>query len=83
MTKSQFCWLLIRVAGLGCIVASVRGVVGAAILTFFLWSRLFQEVDRSVFNSLWPAFWGIVLLCLGLYLLFRGAGVHRLLMREE
>jgi hypothetical protein len=56
MSKPQLCWLLIRAAGLGSVIASIRGLFHAAFLAYFLSSRTYQDIndklsERITFDS--------------------------------
>ena len=88
MTKHEAAWLALRVSGL---VLALSAVQHFAAIVYFAWVFFaggFSDVQGSISDRLslqasLPQFiYGVVVLFVAYYLLFRGDGLHRLIMNE-
>jgi len=89
MTKSEAGWLALRITGVVLALSAIQHLSAILYFGYFFFSGAFADVqgsfsDRVALQTSLPQFfYAIVVLGAAYYLIFRGAALHRLVMREE
>lgn len=89
MNKHEAGWLALRVSGLVLALSAVQHIAAIVYFVWLFFAGGFRDVQGSVTDrislqaSLPQFIYGVVVLAVAYYLLFRGEALHRLIMKEE
>jgi hypothetical protein len=88
MTKYDAAWLALRVSGLALTLTAIQHIAAIVYFVWLFFAGGFRDVqgsisDRISLQTSLPQFiYGVVVLVVAYYLLFRGEALHRLIMKE-
>ena len=89
MTKNEAAWLALRISGLVLALSAIQHLSAIIYFGYLFFSGAFKDVqgsisDRISLQASLPQFvYGIAVLTAAYYLLFKGAALHRIVMRQN
>jgi len=89
MTKNEAAWLALRITGLAVALSAIQHVAAIAYFIYIFFSGGFSDItgsisDRISLQTTLPQFlYGIAMLAAAYYLLFKGAKLQGIVMRQS